>query len=113
MAELRQTIGRCRMAVYDEKRAQVELSEYLTSQGVQHIREMTLGPGDVVDFLISGIAVELKVKGSRMAIYRQLERYAAHGIVRGVILVTNRAMGLPETINGKPATVISMSRAWL
>lgn len=108
-----QIASRVRLTLTDEKRAQEEFSEVLTAQGIAHEREVTLAPGDIVDFMVGGIAVEMKVKGQRMAIYRQLVRYATHDQVQEIVLLSARCMGLPEAIHGKPAAVASLSRAFL
>lgn len=79
-------------------------------------RERRLGPGDIVDFFVpaAGVAVEVKLKrNSGREILRQLERYAAHDAVQALVLVTNRAMGLPPEIKGKPTWYVSLGRAWL
>lgn len=60
--------------------------------------------------MIGGVVVEVKLKGSPTAIYRQLERYAKHECVTAILLVTARSMTLPVQIFGKPAAVSSLSR---
>jgi hypothetical protein len=81
---------------------------------------VNLGDGDIVDFLVitevmplSGVAIEVKIKGSRRAIYRQIERYCRHDAVEEIVLATNVPMSLPATIGGKSAYVANLSRGWL
>lgn len=71
-------------------------------------REHVLGRSDRVDFMVSGVAVEVKVGGSLAALTRQVHRYAAHDTVTGVLVVTTRWYhgGLPETLHGKPIGVL-------
>ncbi len=77
-------------------------------------REKVLGPGDRPDFVIGGVVVEVKVRGARkVAIWKQLNRYAAHQAVTDLVLVTNLSMGLPAAVDGKPAWYVSLGRAWL
>lgn len=76
-------------------------------------REYRLGDGDIVDFFGEGIAVEVKLKGSRRAIFNQLERYAGHESVASVLLVTNVPTGMPSQIKGKPVRVFNIGLAWL
>lgn len=78
-------------------------------------REKRLSETDIVDFWIieSGVAIEVKLKGGKLAIYRQCERYCAHDEVAGMALATAVPITLPPLINGKPATVIDLGRAWL
>lgn len=120
MAELLGNILKSsRMPLNNEKATQVYLSNALTSLGVDHIREQRLAPGEVVDFWLPsnselGAVIEVKMAGARPpAVLKQLERYAAHPCVRAIFLVTNKAMGLPAAIKGKPAYYFSLGRAWL
>jgi hypothetical protein len=112
-----------RLTLADEKRLQIEIAEVLTSASVlagssiSFRREVRLGDGDIVDFMIDGpiegIAIEVKIKGNARSIYRQLERYCAHDEVRAIILATNVPMNLPDTINGKPTAIAALGRGWL
>jgi hypothetical protein len=83
-------------------------------------REFHLGPGDIVDFMVgdlvpigSGLAIEVKIKGQRREIFRQLERYCAYPNVREMVLATNVPMGLPDLICGKPVSIVHLGRGWL
>ena len=97
-----------------EKDTQEDMARVFKAIGLPMRREVEVAPGSVIDFLgATGIGVEVKLKGSPRSIYRQLERYTASGAVKGIVLATNRAMGLPETINGVPARVVSLGSAWL
>lgn len=101
-----------------EKATQAAIAEALAEAGVAFEREAVLGPGDIVDFLVSGpdgvsVALEVKLKARAKAVYRQLKRYAAHPQVDAMMLASATSMGLPETIEGKPATVFSLGLAWL
>lgn len=80
------------------------------------IREHHLGRADRPDFFLRdlGIAVEVKVAGSRMEVVRQLQRYALHDEVRGVVLVTTRTCHeMPADLCGKPVAVVRPSRGVL
>lgn len=72
-------------------------------------REASLSPQDRPDFMVmvgdTAVAVEVKVKGSRNAVLRQLGRYAAHDEVDAVMLASGRrvlAAAMPHSIHGKP-----------
>ncbi|MBP6818327.1 MAG: hypothetical protein KBC46_03385 [Ferrovibrio sp.] len=122
-------IGRQRLALTDEKRAQQDLANAFVAAGISFQRELQLTiedvpedrraqathKRDIPDFMLpGGVVVELKLRGNqKVAVFNQLERYAQHDGVKAIMLVTNLAMGLPEEINGKPAFIISMGRAWL
>lgn len=102
-----------RLPLDSEKALQAAIEGHLTASGVEFEREVTLAPGDIVDFMVGRIAVEVKIKGARRAIFRQCERYAAHDSVEAILLVTNVAMGFPPEIGGKPTAVLHLGRAWL
>lgn len=105
-----------RFTLSSEKQTQAEVFEVLREKfGEETQREVRLAPGDVIDFLLRGIGVEVKLKSGMSAteIYRQLERYAKHEAVHALVLLTNRAMGLPCQIGGKPAFYVSLGGAWL
>lgn len=106
-------IGAARLPLSFEKATQAALETALTDAGYQYRREVPLGGGDVVDFLVGPIAIELKVKGHAKQIYRQLLRYASHPEVEALVLLTARAMHLPATLEGKPARIVSLGKAWL
>lgn len=102
-----------RLPLSREKVLQRELSPFLDRFGESVQREHDLGDGDVIDFLVDGVGLELKIKGQRRAIFRQCERYCRHDAVKALVLATNAAMGLPATIAGKPVFVASLGRGWL
>ncbi len=113
-ADLIARIGAARIDLSDEKRAQAQIGDVLTSAGIAFEREVRLSPGDVVDFMVGDIALEVKLKRNRkQAVFRQLLRYVKHDRVKGIILATNLGMGLPRAIDGVPAWYISLGRAWL
>lgn len=76
-------------------------------------REAILSPQDRPDFMVTvgdtAVAVEVKVKGSRNAVLRQLGRYAAHAEVDAVLLASGRrvlAAAMPTSIHGKPLLAV-------
>lgn len=88
---------------------QEDVERHLHAGAIPYLREHILGPCERVDFLVAGhIAVELKIRASRKSIYRQLERYAKHEIVEGLILVTASALGMPKEIGGKPVYIVQL-----
>jgi len=102
-----------RFPLKGEKVLQAALSEQFTASGIEHEREVRLSGADVVDFMFGDVAAEVKLHGGKMAIYRQLERYCEHDSVSKIILISNVPMGLPAAINGKPAYLFNLSKAWL
>lgn len=109
-----QVIHRNKVSLTDEKMTQVQIATILTENNIPYIREYRLSGEDIVDFMVDDhLAVEIKIKGQKRAIYRQLQRYAAHDKIKGIVLLTGVSMGLPEQIDGKPAYMGSLSRGWL
>jgi hypothetical protein len=77
-------------------------------------REHRLTGRDIIDFLVGGTTgVEVKLKGAGKDIARQLARYCASPAIDGLVLVTNKPVALPPTINGKPVVAFSLGSAWL
>jgi hypothetical protein len=103
-----------RLPVGDEKLLQDAIANVLAEGGIPFRREVRLNAHDIVDFMIDGgIALEIKIKGGKTAIYYQCRRYCEHAEVAAIVLATNLAMGLPATINDKPAYVAALGEGWL
>lgn len=87
------------------------LATRLSQAGVPYRREVVLNPTDRLDFLVQDrVAIEVKIKGSRADLVRQLERYALVQTVGAIIVVTNqpRLASLPDQIHGKPVAVVTL-----
>lgn len=113
MHQLIRLVESNRCPLNDEKATQERLAEVFKAAGLNAQREYRLSASDIPDFMIDGIIVEVKIKGQRVAMVRQLMRYAEYADVRGIILATSKSIALAETIDGVPARVASLSRAWL
>lgn len=113
MLHLSSQLRRQRFSTIQEKQTQADIEQFLISQGIHFEREKRLSEKDIPDFMLDGIVLEVKTRCSRKAIYRQLERYAQHEEVQGLMLLTGTSMGLPPDINGKPAMVVSLGEGWL
>lgn len=96
----------------NEKRLQQQVADELTALGVRFEREVEIAPGDIIDFMFGRIGMEVKIKGQRRRIYDQCVRYCKTDRVDEIVLATNATMGLPRLIEGKPASVIHIGRAW-
>ena len=106
-------IERARIHVATEDWAQTSIARALARAGIEAEREVALDGASRIDFLAGVVGVEVKVKGQRRAIWRQLDRYAAHPRIGALVLATGVAMPISGWVNGKPLLVASLSRGWL
>lgn len=108
-------IRRARLPLSKEKDLQFEMYKMFCEQGYLISREYRLDEKSIVDFFEPkfGIAIEVKIKGKAKDIFRQLERYAQSHEVHSIILVTRKAMGLPQEIRGKSIYYVSLGTGWL
>lgn len=106
-------LRRHRFHLVDEKRLQAEIAAVLDGEALAHEREVKLASGSVIDFLVGDVGLEVKIKGGKKSIYRQCERYCGFDQVKTLVLATNRSMGVPPAIGGKPVYVVSLGKAWL
>lgn len=100
-----------RFPLESEKELQREIWRVL--QGMPVEREYRLDGGSVVDFMVAGVGIEVKIGGRKKAIYRQVLRYCGFEEVKALVVVTNRSLGLPETLNDKPVYVLKLGTSWL
>lgn len=75
--------------------------------------EYKLMPRCRVDFLCGSVGIEVK-KGrpDRRALIAQLNRYLTSDDISEIIVVMQRAINLPDTINGKRVHVVSINMNW-
>lgn len=104
-----------RLDLSNEKKLQADIEQVLLAAGIAFERESRLSATDIPDFLTGdGVLIECKMHGApKMAIYRQLRRYASHRDVKAMVLASNVSMGLPREIAGKPMYAASLSRGWI
>lgn len=114
MNDIRNKILKYKYPLESEKELQELLFEFvLEKEG--YLREYRLSSQDIVDFYQPElkIAIEVKIKGGSSEIYRQIQRYCRHESVKQVILVSSKAMGLPDEIEGKECSVLTLGKVWL
>lgn len=107
------TLSKGRFNVTNEKETQAQIALALKAAGFTFSQEYRLDPANIPDFFIEGIAIEVKIKGNSKKIYKQVERYSLFSEVKVLILVTNRSMGFPQEVNGKPVYLVNLGKAWL
>lgn len=96
----------------DETVLQDSIERVLLGNGIPFKRERYESDGERPDFMVGGIALEVKIKGGTAALTRQVYRYAKLPTVSEIVVVASRsrlAGGLPEEINGKPIRVVSLA----
>ena len=89
------------------------VSECLAENRLDFTHEAKIGAGCRIDFLSSGVGIEIK-KGKPIpaVLLRQLHRYAACEAVDSLIIVTQRSVQLPKSVNEKPLRHIVLSQLW-
>lgn len=111
--EIARLLRSVRLSMAVESEAQSEIADALNRAGLPAVREVILDAQNRIDLMVADIGIEVKVKGDRRAIYRQLRRYCEFPQIGELVLVTGRAMSLPAEINGRPIHLVSMGRGWL
>lgn len=92
----------------EERRIQDAIAEILVANEIPFKREVALSPGNRPDFMLDGIALEVKVGGSTTEVFRQMQRYASEPAVKAVLLVTTRTQHARARVGqlaGKPVGV--------
>ncbi len=112
-SEIAAILSRKRFTLATEKDVQSEIEKVLNQAVGEYQREVELDNNNTIDFMVGSIGIEVKIKGAKAAIYKQLQRYAQFDEITALIFVSSRTMGIPETINDKPIYVVNMSKAWL
>lgn len=112
MKEIIKILSGKKFSLQYEKELQSEIYQAL-SEATHTLREYPLDSKNIIDFYCDGIGIEVKIKGNRKTIYKQCLRYCAFDDIKALILVTNRAMGFPTSINSKPCAVVNLGISWL
>lgn len=112
-----------RFPLEDEKQTQAAIDTVLRERfhGDFVLREFPLierkskASRGIIDFLVfpGGTGIEVKLKGGRRDIARQVSGYAVDPMLAGIVLATAKPIALPATIGGKPVAVFDLGRAWL
>jgi hypothetical protein len=108
---VKQVVRSHRWRLEDEKRLQADLHSHLAAAGVELRREVRLDPKSRIDFMAGAIGIEVKIKGSKRDIYRQVERYCQFEAIAELVLISNVPLGLPAFISGKRIHIIDLTSA--
>lgn len=90
-----------------------EIQRALTLEGIKYEHEYKLVSHKRFDFWIDGIVLEVKKrKPGKLALLKQLDRYTKAKEVKAIIIVLERSIDLPKTLNGKPLITFSLNTNW-
>lgn len=106
-------LSRARLDLSSEAALKMQMRALFSKHGLLYIPEYVLDAKNRPDFFLDGVGIEVKIRGAKMAIYRQCERYCAFDAIKELILVTGTAVGMPEKINNKPVYYVSLGIGWL
>lgn len=97
-----------RMRFSTELELQDRIQSILSGAGYGFTREAPLSDQDRIDFEVGGVGIEVKTDSSVSAVIRQLHRYAQHGRIASLVLVTSRSkhLAVPHEISGKLVEVV-------
>ncbi len=102
-----------KLPIHNEKALQLEIEKILNEAGINYKREYRLNKTDIPDFIIGGLAVEIKVKGSVPDIYKQCKRYLQNEQVEALLLITAKPFNHIGKLEGKEFKVLNINTAWL
>lgn len=89
----------------DEKEFQDGIERALQAAFIPHERECLLGENGIIDFRCeNGVGIEVKIKGSKSDVRRQIARYVQDSRISSVIIATTRHahLSIHMEINAKP-----------
>lgn len=105
--EVAELLARYRIFGAAEAVVQAQIEQALRQEGVAFQREVEIAPGDRIDFMVGSVGIEVKIKGNRAPIIRQLARYIGNDRVDEIILAaTSRKIlaSVPDEIIGMAVT---------
>lgn len=85
----------------------------LDAAEIPWLHEVRLAPRCRIDLMCGSVGVEIK-RGAvdKARVRQQLARYAACEQVEALILVTEKNVPLPRSMNGKPVRLVCLNRLW-
>ncbi len=112
-ATLRIIFSQYNFSYCNEKKLQDGIELALSSSGIEFAREKTLKSG-IIDFVLGDVGVEVKTKGSKVAVLRQLGMYADDDRISSLVLVTTRYQlcAMPDKIGKCDLSVIRIGNCF-
>lgn len=103
---------RSSFALYEQELHET-IAKRLTDAGLSYRHEAPIGIGCRIDYLVGDVGIEVKKgKPDAKMLVCQLRRYAACEAIGALVVITPRAVKLPDAVLGKPVHVIVLNRLW-
>lgn len=101
-----------------ESDLQVQIAEALLIAGITAVREVEIGPGNRIDFMVRRTGIEVKVDGSLPQALRQVDRYLKRDEIDCVLVASTKIWapqypGELHTLRGKPVRVLRLARSFV
>lgn len=108
--QLSALLGSFRFRFVTEKDLQDGIEAVLAKAQVSYRREQSLNVSDRPDFMVAGIAIEVKTKGSLADLLRQASRYAGSNEVSSILVVGSPhwLTRVPTELAGKPVCAVRL-----
>lgn len=112
--DILRSLKRNRMGFIEEEYIiQDNIAKQFDKDHIEYKKEYKLGPRNRIDFYIEelGIGIETKKgKPNKDNLFKQLTRYSQFESIKELIVVVERSVKLPQSINGKNITIISLNK---
>ena len=100
-------------ATCTEEELHTQIIRALQAQGLDAQHEVRLAPRCRIDFMCSGVGIEVKKsRPERSKLIAQLTRYAACAQVQALIVAAPKGVNLPREIAGKRIVMVALERLW-
>ena len=92
-----------RLTFSGEIELHARLADAMAAEGLEFKQEVTLSPGERIDFMLGRLGLEVKVRQPVQSVLRQLQRYLEQPQLDGLLMVSIRHMpDFPTELAGKP-----------
>ena len=96
-----------------EEEIHMQAARMFENAGLAAEHEVRLAPRCRIDFMIGTTGIEIKKKRpQRGTLIAQLARYAACPQVERLIVLAPRGVDLPNQMEAKPVTMMSLEKLW-
>ncbi len=85
----------------------------LNAADIPYEHEVPLAPRCRIDLMCGSVGIEIKRgKVETARVLAQVQKYAACPQLTALVVVTEKTLPLPRTMNGKPVRLICLNRLW-